>query len=244
MWDDQGDGTNTAPAVPEWLKDLMPKSAPGPPPGIKPENYKSFEMDAAQIRALIGRGGETVQGIRAKSGAEVKIDHTLSEQTGRVTIVGDVEKTEAMIREALAGKGVPLGGIPPPPPGLPPPSIMDAAGMPGVVPPPPGVPLVIPPSGGRPAATLALPAGTPATAGLVPMAGQANAPPTGPVETREVMIPQEFVGGMIGPGGATINELRKQAGAFVKLPCFQPPSLAATRPAASQEHRQRSITQR
>lgn len=197
-WDDQGDGTNT---VPEWLKDLMPKGDPQPPPGIKPENFKVLQMDAAQIRALIGRGGETVQGIRAKSGAEVKIDHLPSEPIGRVTVIGDVEKTEGMIKEALTAKGCPLGG--PGPPGL--------AGLPL----PPGVPGL--PGAGLPGLP-ALPAGTPATVGTLPGAmSPANAPPTGPVETRELAIPAELVGGMIGPGGATINDLRKQSGVGVQI---------------------------
>lgn len=200
-WDMQGDGTS----VPEWLKDLMPKTPTGPPPGVKPENWKVLEMDGTQIRALIGRGGETVQGIRAKSGAEVKIDHAPNETTGRVTLVGDIERVEQLIREALAAKGCPLGGAPPPPPGLPPGM---APMMAGVVPPPPGLP---PPSMVPPPPMALPPGGAPAIGGM------AHASPTGPAESREVPIAADLVGGMIGPGGATINELRKQAGVSCQI---------------------------
>lgn len=39
----------------------------------------------------------------------------------------------------------------------------------------------------------------------------------GGVEHREVPIPADLIGGVIGPGGATINELRKQAGSAVLI---------------------------
>merc|ERR1719326_1578680 len=52
------------------------------------------------------------------------------------------------------------------------------------------------------------------------MQGRPNmmGPPPGPpssaggVESREIPIPADLIGGMIGPGGSTINDLRKQAG--------------------------------
>lgn len=323
-WDDQGDGTNK---VPDWLKDLMPKTAPGPPPGVKPENYKCLEMDATQIRAVIGRGGETVQGIRVKSGQEVKIDFPANESVGRVIMIGEVEKVEALVREALAARGCPLGGIPPPPGGLPP----HLAGLPlppGVAPPPPPGGVPPPPAGPAPVEhrEVSIPGdlvplfiGNGATAinelrkqagmgaqiavlGTTAIGGPqicrvSAAPPTidhvenivkqrveelvkqnprppsssfppsfnpmmqmppmrpmmgppggmgqpgsmgqglsgplppgphggmnnngsaggGAVEHREIPVPAEVIGGIIGPQGATINELRKQAGSNVLI---------------------------
>jgi len=169
---------------------LMPKTAPGPPPGVKPENYKCLEMDATQIRAVIGRGGETVQGIRQKSGAEVKIDFPPNDSIGRVIMIGEVEKVEALVREALAARGCPLGGIPPPPASLP--AHLAALPPPPGVPPPPGLP---PPPGSVPP-----PPATPA-----------------PVEHREVSIPGDLVPLFIGNGATAINDLRKQVGVGVTI---------------------------
>lgn len=124
--------------VPDWLKDLVapePEPGPKPPPGIAPENFKVMKMEGVQIRALIGKGGETIRDIRSRSGADVKIDHLPQDLEGTVTIVGDVEKTEKMIREALTTKGCPLLE----------PGALRLGGMPGV----PGAP--------RPAALLGLP---------------------------------------------------------------------------------------
>ena len=76
--------------------------------GIDPARFKIIRMEGVQIRALIGKGGETIKEIRLRSGADIKIDHLPSDPEGNVTIVGEVEKTEAMIKEALQTKGCPL----------------------------------------------------------------------------------------------------------------------------------------
>lgn len=57
----------------------------------------------------------------------------------------------------------------------------------------------------------AMPAGTPATA--TPLTG----PNPNPGQPREITVPAELVGGLIGPGGATINELRTKAGSQVHI---------------------------
>lgn len=106
-WDDSGDGK---PNVPDWLQDLVPRPEPKAPPGITPDKFKVLMMDAQQLRALIGRGGETSQDIRNKSGAEIKVDAGPSDGIGRVTIVGEVELCEKLIREILTARGCPLGG--------------------------------------------------------------------------------------------------------------------------------------
>ncbi|CAL1171263.1 unnamed protein product [Cladocopium goreaui] len=134
-WDEMGDPS----ALPDWLKepaaekmDLKEDGRPTPP-GIDPARFKIIRMEGVQIRALIGKGGETIketedgEDIRLRSGADIKIDHLPSDPEGNVTIVGDVDKTEVMIKEALATKGCPLvpkPQVPPPPDGMP--------GMPGV----------------------------------------------------------------------------------------------------------------
>jgi len=185
------------------LKDLMPKGDPTPPPGVKPENFKVLTLDIVQIRALIGRGGETVQAIRAKTGAEIKIDCLQNETVGRAALVGDIPPTEALIKEALASKGCGLG-VPAPPGGRP--LIPGSPGAPGLPPPPLALP---PPPGAPPPA--------PPPPGGAALAPAATAAPTGPVEHREVPIPADLVGGMIGPGGSTINDLRKMSGPGVQI---------------------------
>ncbi|CAK0875103.1 unnamed protein product, partial [Prorocentrum cordatum] len=144
MWDEEGPKSG----VPDWLQDLMPKAEPGPPPGVDPSRFKVLKMAAVQIRALIGKGGETVQDIRHRSGADIKIECGLNDQQGNVSFVGDVEKTEQMITEALAAKGCPLG-MPVPPLGAP--GLPGMPGMPGM----PGLP-GLPGMPGMPAGSLSL----------------------------------------------------------------------------------------
>lgn len=159
-WDQTGPG-----GLPEWLADLAPKE-PRAPPGVAADRFKVLKMEAVQIRALIGRGGETIQEIRRNSGSEVKIDHQPSEPVGTVTIIGDLVKTEQMIMDALSAKGCPIGGPP----------ARGGGGGPGVA--NPGVP-------------------------------------------REIAIPHDLVGGLIGPGGATINDIRQKAGSQVNISVLQ-----------------------
>jgi len=170
-WDD--DGPPKLPKdVPDWLQDLVSQEGPKPPPGIAPENFKVLRMEGVQIRALIGKGGETIREIRQRSGADVKIDHLPQDLEGTVTIVGDVEKTEKMIREALSSKGCPLSG--PRPLGAPP-----------------------------------LPPGAPGQSVDVP-------------EENEMQVPPELVGPLIGPGGATIKDIRAKAGGGVFISVLPP----------------------
>jgi len=61
-----------------------------------------------QIRMLLGQGGVTIGDIIAKTGADIKVDTKRDDPEGDVTIVGNAERTEALIRDALAAKGCPL----------------------------------------------------------------------------------------------------------------------------------------
>lgn len=199
-WDDDG-GAGAAgeqpKEVPEWLQDLVPKEAeaPRPPPGVNPENFKVIKMDAVQVRALIGKGGETIRDIRTRSGADIKIDHLPQDPEGKVTIVGEVEKVEGMIKEALSSKGCPLG-VPRPAPAVVP-------GMPGMLAiGAPGLP-------GTPAASVRLPG---------------PAPGSGPMPIGDLTVPSELVGPLIGPGGATIQDIRAKAGGNVYISVLPPAS--------------------
>lgn len=46
--------------------------------------------------------------IRAKTGADIKIKHPPSDAWGDVSVVGNIARTEAIIRDILAAKGCPL----------------------------------------------------------------------------------------------------------------------------------------
>ncbi|CAE7221325.1 CPK2 [Symbiodinium microadriaticum] len=111
-WDEMGDPSTT---LPEWLKDMSksdPKSVRPVPPGIDPSRFKIIRMEGVQIRALIGKGGETIKEIRLRSGADIKIDHLPSDPEGNVTIVGDVEKSSTEKSDMW------LQAAPPAPPAL------------------------------------------------------------------------------------------------------------------------------
>jgi len=172
-----------------------------------------------------------VQDIRHRSGAEVKIDHLPTELLGSVTIIGDVDKTEQMVKDALSAKGCPLGIARPPssaPLALPPSAPAPASTSPGG-----GVPVPVPPLPAAPSAPAVTPAlhvmaGTmPGTAGVVTgIPGTLpRAPSSLPGPPREVQIPPDLVGGLIGPGGSCINELRQKAGGQVFISVLPPVAL-------------------
>lgn len=66
-------------------------------------------MQSMQIRVLLGKGGVTIRDIIAKTGADIKFDQSKRDDAeGDVTITGNVERTEAIIRDVLAANGCPL----------------------------------------------------------------------------------------------------------------------------------------
>lgn len=77
-------------------------------PNLLGQRHKTMMLKAVQIRVLLGRGGETIKSICEKANAEIKVDHDRIADEGEVTIVGEIEKAEVLIRETLAAKGCPL----------------------------------------------------------------------------------------------------------------------------------------
>lgn len=148
----------------------MPPDEPKPPPGVDPDKWKLLKLEAVQIRALIGKGGETIREVRAKSGSDVQIDHLPHDVEGTVTITGDVEKTMTLIKESLTAKGCPLGASNQLKPGL---------------------------SGIRPT--------SPHSLMVAPL-------PAGISLDSDISVAAEYVGGLIGPGGANIKAIREAAG--------------------------------
>jgi len=124
-WDEGASGNAPVPAATiiepdmppgDWGQPLPPPAGdwgqPSPPPlvsGKPPVSVKVLRMQSTQIRVLLGKGGVTIRDIIAKTGAEIKFDQAKPDDPeGELTIVGNVERTEALVRDVLAAKGCPL----------------------------------------------------------------------------------------------------------------------------------------
>merc|ERR1712048_1149020 len=84
------------------------QTASKPPPVSGAANHKVLRLKAPQIRALLGKGGQTVNMIRARTGADIKIHHPPQDEYGSVSVVGNVEYVEQLVAEACAAKGFPI----------------------------------------------------------------------------------------------------------------------------------------
>lgn len=103
------DGASTLRRKSKW--DEAPPDMGLPPPPVVPParpNQKVLKLEAVQIRTLIGKGGETIKSLRAETGSDIRIEHVHSEPEGTVIIIGDIERTENVIKDHLASKGCPL----------------------------------------------------------------------------------------------------------------------------------------
>eukprot|EP00933_Yihiella_yeosuensis_P073116 TRINITY_DN81696_c0_g1_i1.p1 TRINITY_DN81696_c0_g1~~TRINITY_DN81696_c0_g1_i1.p1 ORF type:complete len:381 (+),score=110.69 TRINITY_DN81696_c0_g1_i1:63-1145(+) len=113
-WDDDGGNAPAggAAALPDWLKDLATPSTPAEavaaaaasgslPPGLDPSRFKTVQIPAASVGGLIGKGGETIQQMRQKSGSDIKVNHEPGEAMATVTITGNVTLAEKMIFERI-----------------------------------------------------------------------------------------------------------------------------------------------
>lgn len=97
-WDSK-DTAEVKESLPDWLIDT---------PVEQPKNFKIIRMKAVQIRVLLGKGGETIRDICNRTGADIKVNNHKDDAEGNVSIVGDLERTEHVIRQVLASKGCPL----------------------------------------------------------------------------------------------------------------------------------------
>eukprot|EP00929_Paragymnodinium_shiwhaense_P051731 TRINITY_DN25991_c0_g1_i1.p1 TRINITY_DN25991_c0_g1~~TRINITY_DN25991_c0_g1_i1.p1 ORF type:complete len:608 (-),score=135.21 TRINITY_DN25991_c0_g1_i1:234-1850(-) len=93
-------------SLPQWLQADI--SLPSPSSQIQ---QKVIKMQALQIRCMLGVRGDTINWITNRSGADIKVKHARGEQWGHVSIVGNVERTLAVIQEVLKQKGCPLTEI-------------------------------------------------------------------------------------------------------------------------------------
>merc|ERR1712087_93305 len=67
---------------------------------------KVIPLDAAQVRALIGKNGETIRHIRQRCPVtEVLIGHERHESHGILRLTGDIEGAEMVIKDRLLAKG-------------------------------------------------------------------------------------------------------------------------------------------
>lgn len=73
-------------------------------------NQHVLKLDAVQIRALIGKGGETIKSLRSQlsAGSDIRIEHVHTEMEGTVTIIGEIERAQRIITDCLASKGCPF----------------------------------------------------------------------------------------------------------------------------------------
>lgn len=94
--------TNRGADVPDWCQDLV-QAAPKPRFG-----RKAIRVTQVQIRCLLGKGGETIQGIMKWTGSQIMVTSSPHAHEGDVTIAGNVEPALEMVRNILRSKGCPL----------------------------------------------------------------------------------------------------------------------------------------
>lgn len=189
---------------------VMPKSQGDAPPGVSSEHFKSFKLMSNQIKALIGKGGETIRAVREQSGATIKIDHSPNETQGTVTIIGDVRAAESLIKFHLDAKNVSVGGSPMPPPPPPPGAaeplalanqpafLAPLAPIGALAPPPPRAPAPLPPPG------------APAP------------PPPALVAPVDVPLPPQLARYFLDPSETTIMDIKAQCAPSVLLSVLPP----------------------
>lgn len=66
---------------------------------------KVLRMPDAYIKCLIGRGGDTIRNIINKTGADIRIEGKPDDTEGIVSIAGNIEAAESLIRDTLQAKG-------------------------------------------------------------------------------------------------------------------------------------------
>lgn len=75
--------------------------------------FKVIPLDASQVRALIGKNGETIRNIRQRCPVtEVLIGHEKGEAHGILRLTGDIEAAEAVVKDRLLAKGCLSSTIP------------------------------------------------------------------------------------------------------------------------------------
>lgn len=86
--------------VPDWLQDLA-----NPQP--RTHGRKVLRMPDTYIKCLIGKGGETIRSIINRTGADIQIEGKSTDSEANVSIAGNVEPAENLIRDILKSKGCP-----------------------------------------------------------------------------------------------------------------------------------------
>ncbi|CAE7605558.1 Khsrp [Symbiodinium natans] len=106
-------------SAPAWMQDMMealkssdaPKAAAAPlPPKHKndpdrPKGHKVIELPAHLIRVLIGKAGSTIREVCSRSGCDIKVNHLPHEPQGSISVVGDIERAEAVIQDIFRARG-------------------------------------------------------------------------------------------------------------------------------------------
>ncbi|CAE7945068.1 KHSRP, partial [Symbiodinium necroappetens] len=119
-WDEATSGSSSANA-PAWMQDMMqvlkssdaPKAAATAPTGAPkhkndpnaPKGHKVIELPAHLIRVLIGKAGSTIREVCSRSGCDIKVNHLPHEPQGSISVVGDIERAEAVIQDIFRARG-------------------------------------------------------------------------------------------------------------------------------------------
>ncbi|CAE7614838.1 Khsrp [Symbiodinium pilosum] len=104
---------------PAWMQDMMQalksSDAPAPPPAPsapkqkndpdRPKGHKVIELPAHLIRVLIGKAGSTIREVCSRSGCDIKVNHLPHEPQGSISVVGDIERAEAVIQDIFRARG-------------------------------------------------------------------------------------------------------------------------------------------
>jgi len=91
--------------LPDWLKDI---SEPSPAPAMIQLGKKYLHMPRIMVEVLTHNGGEAIRTCIEKSGAQIRVETTIEEPIGIVSVNGPVVLGEQCIREVLANKGLDL----------------------------------------------------------------------------------------------------------------------------------------
>ncbi|CAE7201537.1 KHSRP [Symbiodinium sp. CCMP2592] len=119
-WDEATSGSSSA-SAPAWMQDMMqvlkssdaPKAAATAPTGAPrhkndpnaPKGHKVIELPAHLIRVLIGKAGSTIREVCSRSGCDIKVNHLPHEPQGSISVVGDIERAEAVIQDIFRARG-------------------------------------------------------------------------------------------------------------------------------------------
>jgi len=86
----------------------LPSSCPAQGGAVAPAGKKYVQMPDAYVKMLVGKGGETIRSIIERSGAIIRVESGPRDPIGIVSITGNVQQGELVIREVFREMGLEL----------------------------------------------------------------------------------------------------------------------------------------